>query len=129
MIKYFIGIILAISVVGYFYYKDTQTTITELRQLNGNYAVQTEEQYKTIEFLRETFDQQTASLLVMQERNQEAQQEITRYLSILREHDLTFLAASKPGLIESRVNNGTREVFDGIEADSLIINSGTGRVQ
>ena len=78
MIKYFIGIILAISIIGYFYYKDTQTTIIELRQLNGSYAVQTEEQYKTIEFLRETFDQQTASLLVMQEKNKEAQQEISR---------------------------------------------------
>ena len=41
-----------------------------------------------------------------------------RYLDIFKRHNLTKLAAAKPGLIESRVNKATKEVFDGIENDS-----------
>ena len=41
-----------------------------------------------------------------------------RYLDIFKRHNLTKLAAAKPGLIETRVNKATKEVFDGIEQDS-----------
>ena len=41
-----------------------------------------------------------------------------RYLDIFRRHDLSKLAAAKPGLIEPRVNNATKEVFDSLENDS-----------
>ena len=40
---------------------------------------------------------------------------MNRYLDIFRRHNLTKLAAAKPGLIEKRVNKGTKEVFDAIE--------------
>ena len=43
---------------------------------------------------------------------------MNRYLDIFKRHNLTKLAAAKPGLIESRVNKATKEVFDGIENDS-----------
>ena len=48
---------------------------------------------------------------------------MNRYLDIFKRHNLSKLAAAKPGLIEKRVNNGTKEVFDGIEQDSRIIDS------
>ena len=35
-----------------------------------------------------------------------------------KRHNLTKLAAAKPGLIEPRANKATKEVFDGIEEDS-----------
>ena len=38
-----------------------------------------------------------------------------------RRHNLTKLAAAKPGLIEPRMNKATKEVFDGIENDSNLI--------
>ena len=38
-------------------------------------------------------------------------------------HNLSKLAAAKPGLIETRVNNGTKEVFESIEQDSRNIDS------
>jgi hypothetical protein len=44
--------------------------------------------------------------------------EMNRYLDIFKRHNLSKLAAAKPGLIQTRVNNATKEVFDGIEQDS-----------
>ena len=51
-------------------------------------------------------------------KNNEMQQEMDDYLSIFKRHDLTKLAKAKPGLIQPRINKGTKEVFDAIEAAS-----------
>ncbi len=50
--------------------------------------------------------------------NAEIIAERVRYLDIFRRHDLSKLAAATPGLIEPRVNNATKEVFDSLESDS-----------
>ena len=52
------------------------------------------------------------------EKNSEMQTEMDDYLSIFKRHDLTKLARVKPGLIEPRINNGTKKVFEQIEKDS-----------
>ena len=61
---------------------------------------------------------QTEGLLALQSRNQEIEAEMNRYLDIFKRHDLSKLAAAKPGLIEPRVNNGTNDVFNSIEESS-----------
>ena len=48
---------------------------------------------------------------------------MNRYLDIFRRHNLNQLAAAKPGLIEKRVNDGTKKVFDSIENDSKELDS------
>ena len=52
------------------------------------------------------------------EANNVMQAEMDDYLSIFKRHDLTKLARVKPGLIEPRINNGTKKVFEQIEKDS-----------
>jgi len=52
------------------------------------------------------------------EKNNAMQQEMDNYLSIFKRHDLTRLAKAKPGLIQPRINKGTREVFRAIEEAS-----------
>ena len=52
------------------------------------------------------------------EKNTEMQAEMDDYLSIFKRHDLTRLARAKPGLVEPRINNGTKKVFEQIEKDS-----------
>ena len=52
------------------------------------------------------------------EANTEMQAEMDDYLSIFKRHDLTRLARAKPGLVEPRINNGTKKVFEQIEKDS-----------
>ena len=48
---------------------------------------------------------------------------MSRYLDIFKRHNLSKLAAAKPGLIEPRVNNGTKDVFDSIEEASRNIDN------
>ena len=69
------------------------------------------------------FALQTDAMNELQVAAQEIQLEMNRYLDIFRRHNLTKLAAAKPGLIETRANKATKEVFDGIEEDSRDIDS------
>jgi hypothetical protein len=52
------------------------------------------------------------------EKNNSMQAEMDDYLSIFKRHNLTKLARAKPGLIEPRINNGTKDVFRAIEEAS-----------
>jgi len=115
--------LLVVSALFYYYYGISQEQIANLQKNNAtlNYAV--EEQQQTIETLQKDFELQTQSLSDMQEQQQKNQLEMQRYLDIFKRHNLSKLAAAKPGLIEKRVNNGTKSVFDSIESDSAIIDS------
>jgi hypothetical protein len=48
---------------------------------------------------------------------------MNRYLDVFKRHDLSKLAFAKPGLIQTRVNKGTKDVFDSIEKDTSNIDS------
>ena len=48
---------------------------------------------------------------------------MNRYLDIFKRHNLSKLARAKPGLIETRVKKGTKDVLDSIEKDSVGIDS------
>ena len=119
MSKIFIGIILVMGLTTYLLWNEN----SKLSALNQAFELRDQEQKLAIESLQNDFTLQTDSLLEIQSRNQEIQQEMSRYLDIFKRHDLTRLAAAKPGLIEPRVNKGTKDVFDSIEEDSRNIDS------
>ena len=119
MSKIFIGIILVMSLATYLLWNQN----SKLSALNQAFEIRNQEQKLAIESLQNDFTLQTDSLLEIQSRNQEIQQEMSRYLDIFKRHDLTRLAAAKPGLIQPRINKGTKDVFDSIEEDSRNIDS------
>ena len=119
MSKVLIGIILVLGLGAYFLWSEN----TRLSQLNQAFEIRNQEQLATIETMQNDFKVQSESLLALQSKNQEIQAEMNRYLDIFKRHDLTKLAAAKPGLIEPRVNNGTKKVFESIEEDSRNIDS------
>lgn len=119
----YIGIIITLGGAGYLYYNSTQAELTELREVTKAYELKFEEQEKAMKALQEDFELQTQSLSELQSRSQEIQAEMNRYLDIFKRHNLTKLAAAKPGLIETRVNRGTKNVFDSIENDSRTLDS------
>ena len=61
-----------------------------------------------------------------QSRNQELNAERDSYMRIFADHDLTKLARAKPGMIETRANNATADVFRQLEEDSKAIDSADG---
>ena len=97
--------------------------ISRLSSMNQAFELRDQEQKAAIESLQNDFKTQTEGLLAIQSRNQEIEAEMSRYLDIFKRHNLSKLAAAKPGLIETRVNNGTKEVFESIEQDSRNIDS------
>ena len=46
-----------------------------------------------------------------------------KLIEVFGNHDLTRLALKKPGMIEKRVNNATKQVFESIENDSKELDS------
>ena len=109
-----IGIILIMGFLGYGLYIENQNLQAE----NSAYELRDAEQDAAIEQLQGDLELQGKGLQEMQARNAEIQGEMNRYLDIFKRHNLTKLAAAKPGLIEPKANKATKEVFDGIEADS-----------
>jgi hypothetical protein len=119
MSKVFLGIIFVLlSVCGFLYWQNDR-----LVEINAAFELRDKEQKAAIESLQNDFQLQTSSLLEMQQKNQEIQNEMNRYLDIFKRHDLSKLAAAKPGLIQTRVNKGTKDVFDSIEKDTSNIDS------
>tara|TARA_B100001063_G_C16684104_1_gene513421 strand:+ start:589 stop:963 length:375 start_codon:yes stop_codon:yes gene_type:complete len=112
--KILIGIIVVMFLGGSFLYNKNQ----ELVKLNAAYEVRDAEQQKTIEAIQNNMQKTSAELTGLQARNQQYEEEMAEYLDIFRRHNLAKLASVKPGMIETRVNNKTKEVFDGIEEDS-----------
>ena len=119
MSKILIGIIAVLLLSNYFFWNQNN----KLSALNQAFELRDKEQKAAIESLQNDFTLQTNSLLEIQNRNQQIQQEMNRYLDIFKRHDLTRLAAAKPGLIQPRINKGTKDVFDSIEEDSRNIDS------
>ena len=116
------GIALAVVAIGglslYLYVDHLQDELQEQQMINTTPQLKIETQDKTIDRIQKDFQKQTDSLNKVIKRNNEIRAEIARYLDIFKKHDLTKLAAAKPGLIENRVNKATKDVFDQIEIDS-----------
>ena len=113
------GLIVALGLGGWFLYNQNIT----LKNENTTLTFAVEEQKQTIAAVQQAYETQGKALNNLSTRNAEIEGEMNRYLDIFRRHNLNQLAAAKPGLIEKRVNNGTKEVFDSIENDSKELDS------
>lgn len=113
----FIGIILVLSLGGYWLYNENQTLKENNVKLEGAVA----EQKAAIAAITENFEKQTKSLGNLQRNYNAIEQEKDQYLAIFAKHNFDKLALAKPGLMELRFNNGTAEVFGDIENDSKAI--------
>jgi hypothetical protein len=114
MSKVLFGVIAAMGLLTLFLWNEN----SRLAELNQAFELRDQEQKLAIESLQNDFKTQTEGLLNLQSQNQKIQSEMTRYLDIFKRHNLTKLAAAKPGLLEPRINKGTKNVFDSIEEDS-----------
>lgn len=128
MIK-MLPIVLLLAGAGYAYH----TTVVSQKEahiarLEGNAvtlrenAVRLETAFEKEKTAREQSEKnlqvQLKAVGALSEKNTAMQVEMDGYLSIFKRHDMTKLARAKPGLIEPRINNGTKEVFRSIEQAS-----------
>jgi len=103
---------------GYFYYTDTQSTIATLRENNAQLKIAVETQEKALEVMEEQAEITAELSQELAEKLQASESSRNRLIEVFGKHDLTRLALRKPGLIETRINNGTKKAFDGIESVS-----------
>jgi hypothetical protein len=119
MNQLYIGIILVLGLGSYYLYQQNQVLTANNAALEGAVATQEE----AISTMQNDFALQTKSLGELQAKSQATQLEMNRYLDIFKRHNLTKLAAAKPGMLEPRINKGTKNVFESIEAISRTIDS------
>ncbi len=116
------GIILIIGIVGAigfgakYYYDTTQNKIAVLQDSNAKLELVAETNQSTINRLQED----NAKMNELSKELQSDLAEATKYkdelIEKLQKHDLTRLSLKKPGLIEKRINNGTKELFESFES-------------
>ena len=114
-----IGIILVLSLGSYYLYNQNQVLTANNVALETAVATQEE----AISTMKNDFALQTKALGDLQAKSQATQLEMNRYLDIFKRHNLTKVAAAKPGMLEPRINKGTKNVFESIEAISRTIDS------
>lgn len=114
MQQFFLAIILVLGLSSWWLYNENQT----LKGNNLKLEAAVEEQQQAMNAIKESFERQGKALNQLQSRNAQIEQEMNSYLDIFRRHNLNMLAEAKPGLIENRINNGTKDVFESIENDS-----------
>jgi len=119
MNQLYIGVILVLGFGSYTLYQQNQVLSANNAALEG--AVATQE--AAIKNMQNDFALQTKQLGELQQKSQATQLEMNRYLDIFKRHNLTKLAAAKPGLLEPKINKGTKNVFDSIEEISRTIDS------
>jgi len=117
--KILIGILVTVSFAGYILYNKNQ----ELIALNTALELRDAEQKATIEAIKNNLEKTGKELSGLQIRNQQYEVEMAEYMDIFRRHNLSKLASAKPGMIEKRANNKTKEAFDAIEDDSARISA------
>ncbi len=127
MSKILMSVIMAMGVSGFLYYQFSvvpmKNKLEEQAQVIIAQDLRDQEQRAAIESIQNNLAVTTESLRGLQIQNQQYEAEMSEYLDIFRRHNIAKLASAKPGMIETRINNATKEVFDAIENDSDRISS------
>lgn len=121
------GVILSMGISFYLFYQFAHLPllgeVAQQRVVIAAQELRQQEQIRTIDTLQDNLIKTTEALNVMSTKNAEIEGEMNRYLSIFQRHNLSKLASAKPGLIQTRINKGTKNVFDSIEEDSAFIDN------
>lgn len=118
-------VVLAALYLGYNHY---QGLLDEVETLNADNATleaaletqraATQSLQAAVEEWRESAAEYERRLVELQESETNARAELRRLNDIFSRHDLTRLARARPGLIESRINDGTERVLGLLECET-----------
>ena len=118
---FIIALLGSLGGLGYKMYTDTMNRMQSLANEKAALEVKFQEQKAAIEKQLEVMKLQEESLANMNERAAVVEAQMKDYLKIFKDHDLTRLARAKPGMIESRANKRTDEIFTVIENDTKMV--------
>ena len=104
------------SVYGaYYYYKDTQERIRILTENTAKLETAKKMQDATINAMIEDRERFSALTKELQTNLDKANVYKDVLIGKLRKHNLAKLSLRKPGLVEKKINNGTKKLFRSLE--------------
>lgn len=118
---FIIALLGSLGGLGYKMYTDTMNRMQSMANEKAALEVKFQEQKAAIEKQLEVMKLQEESLANMNERAAVVEAQMKDYLKIFKDHDLTRLARAKPGMIETRANKRTDEIFTVIENDTKMV--------
>ena len=110
-----LGLLGGVGYGAYYYYKDTQARIAILTENSAKLEQAANTQKETIDVLvadAKKYDQLNKELNIKLEA---ANNYKNTLIDKLRKHDLAKLSLKKPGLVEKKINRGTKKLFDSFE--------------
>ena len=100
---------------AYYYYKDTQARIAILTENSAKLEQAANTQKQTIDTLVEDAAKYRELNKELNTKLEAANEYKNTLIDKLRKHDLVKLSLQKPGMVEKRINNGTKRLFESLE--------------
>ena len=100
------------------YYKDTQERMGVLRENAAKLEVAVRANEEALAATQADAARNAALNLELQTKLQVSEKYGDELRATLQKHNLTMLAIKKPGLIEKRMNDATKKLFDDIITDT-----------
>ena len=110
-----LGLVGGVVYGGFYYYKDTQARIAILTENSAKLEQATNTQKQTIDTLVEDAEKYRELNKELNTKLEAANEYKNKLIGKLRKHDLAKLSMQKPGMVEKRINNGTKRLFKSFE--------------
>ena len=111
-----VGLLGGVVYGAYAYYQDTQQRIATLQQNNAKLETVAKTNELTITSMQKNQEKFATLNKDLQMKLNKAEEYGDDLRKKLHKHDLTRISIKKPGLIEKRINDGTKKLFERIES-------------
>ena len=115
MLLFVLGIIGGVGYGAYYYYKDTQARIAILTENSAKLEMAATTQKNTIDTLLADAKKYAELNSELQKKLEKANDYKNTLIGKLRKHNLAKLSMQKPGLVEKKINNGTKKLLESFE--------------